>query len=603
MATGDVQQGGDGADDGVVGVGGGEQGGGAVLAAQAQLEGLDPGRRRGAVALGLAFLGDQPLDLGLGVGEAGGGALVGVVEALLALLLHGHTALEAGELLLGLGGPGAGGGDELLEAADLGLPGLDPAAAGSDLTGELGQPLAAVGRGTGEPGQPALLRGVRGLGLLAGGDGGGELLRGGRHLGEQGGLGLAGLRGLGPQLLGVAAGGGLVLLVLGEQAHPLGRDRAGGLHPVAQALQAHEPLVRPGQLGGGLGGTALDVGEPLADVGEGVLDGGAALDEGGLVGDLLLEHPGELHEVVGEQSQPCVAGVGLDDGRAPGGLGLPAERAELAADLTGEVLHPGEVGLHRLELAQRPLLAAAVLEHAGGLLDEAATLLGGGAQHGVELALADDHVHLAAETGVGEQLLHVEQPAGRAVDGVLGAPAAEHRAGDRDLGVVDRQGAVGVVDGQADLGPAQRRAPGGAGEDDVLHLAAAQALGPLLAHDPGEGVDDVGLAGAVRADDAGDARLEAHRRRRGEGLEALQGQRLEVHGEVSALVGRPGWLGVPPRVGCGPTLPAAGGVAGTSAGFGGACDPWGGRVGGAGGVIRWCCRRRRSARGGGSPRR
>ena len=42
-------------------------------------------------------------------------------------------------------------------------------------------------------------------------------------------------------------------------------------------------------------------------------------------------------------------------------------------------------------------------------------------------------------------------------------------------------------------------AAGGAGEDDVLHLAAAQRLGALLADHPGEGVDDVGLAGAVRA--------------------------------------------------------------------------------------------------------
>ena len=93
------------------------------------------------------------------------------------------------------------------------------------------------------------------------------------------------------------------------------------------------------------------------------------------------------------------------------------------------------------------------------------------------------------------------------------------------------------------LGAAERRAPGGAGEDDVLHLAAAQRLGALLAHDPGERVDDVGLAGAVGADDAGDARLEAQRRGRGEGLEAAQGQALEVHARELPAADVPGGRG------------------------------------------------------------
>jgi hypothetical protein len=108
----------------------------------------------------------------------------------------------------------------------------------------------------------------------------------------------------------------------------------------------------------------------------------------------------------------------------------------------------GEVGLHRLELAQGAFLALAVLEDPGRLLDEAAALLGGGAQDRVELALTDDDVHLAADAAVGQQLLDVEESAGRAVDRVLGAAVAEHRPADRHLGVVDRQRAVGVVDGQ-----------------------------------------------------------------------------------------------------------------------------------------------------------
>ena len=64
---------------------------------------------------------------------------------------------------------------------------------------------------------------------------------------------------------------------------------------------------------------------------------------------------------------------------------------------------------------------------------------GAGVEHRVELALADDHVLLAADAGVGEQLLDVEQPARHAVDRVLGLAGAEQRAGDRHLGELDRQ--------------------------------------------------------------------------------------------------------------------------------------------------------------------
>ena len=88
---------------------------------------------------------------------------------------------------------------------------------------------------------------------------------------------------------------------------------------------------------------------------------------------------------------------------------------------------PGQVGLHGVELAERLLLALAVLEDAGGLLDEGPAVLGAGVQDGVELALADDDVHLAADAGVGQQLLDVEQAAGVAVDGVLALAGAEHQ--------------------------------------------------------------------------------------------------------------------------------------------------------------------------------
>ncbi|MPM61002.1 hypothetical protein SDC9_107856 [bioreactor metagenome] len=112
---------------------------------------------------------------------------------------------------------------------------------------------------------------------------------------------------------------------------------------------------------------------------------------------------------------------------------------------------------------------------------------------------------------------------------VLGTAAAEKCAADGDLGVVDRQYTVGVVDGQRHFGAAEGCASGGAGEDDVLHLCATQRFGALLAHDPGQRVHHVRFSRAVGSHDGGDAGLEVQARRRGERLESLQSQALEVH--------------------------------------------------------------------------
>ncbi len=53
---------------------------------------------------------------------------------------------------------------------------------------------------------------------------------------------------------------------------------------------------------------------------------------------------------------------------------------------------------------------------------------------------------------------------------------------------------------EADLGGCRRLPRVAAAEDDVFHLVAAQALGALLAHHPGDGVGDVALAASVGAD-------------------------------------------------------------------------------------------------------
>ncbi len=90
-----------------------------------------------------------------------------------------------------------------------------------------------------------------------------------------------------------------------------------------------------------------------------------------------------------------------DDGAvAAGGVGLALERAQLAPDLAEQVLEAQEVRLGGLQPTLDLLPALAELEDPGGLLDDAPAVLGAGVEHRVDLALADDHVLLAADAGV-----------------------------------------------------------------------------------------------------------------------------------------------------------------------------------------------------------
>ena len=510
--------------------------GGAVGGREPLGEGVAPGLPRGPVALGgalgLGELGDPPG----GLGVRRDGVLVRGDQGDVAVLVVGELGPAFGEARGGDLGPVGGLSCREREPLDLGLAGGHAGARGGHLPGEPGEPLTPVGErpGGGHPGALGLGEGA--LQPAAVGDDG----RQARALGLQprGELGLGGVDpvGLGLELVGIATRGGR-----GRRRRqvpvPLGGELGDPAEPLGQRRQPVPGVGRGLQERGRLRERALQ--RRLAPRGHRqlALDRGATRSRGRLVGDVPVQGVAELDQVVGEQPQPGVAEVGLDAGGPAGHLGLAAQRLELAAQLGGEVGQPVEVVLHAVELAERLLLALAVLEDAGGLLDEGAAVLGAAGEDGVELALADDDVHLPADAGVAEQLLDVEQPHLVAVDLVLALAGAVHATGDRHLGVGDRQGAVGVVDRERHLGAAERGAAGGAGEDDVLHLAAAQALGALLAEDPGDGVDDVGLTGPVGADDGGDAGLQPERRGGREGLEALERQAGEVH-RTGTLAGR-----------------------------------------------------------------
>ncbi|MDI2023248.1 hypothetical protein PJL18_03796 [Paenarthrobacter nicotinovorans] len=265
----------------------------------------------------------------------------------------------------------------------------------------------------------------------------------------------------------------------------------------------------------------------------------AAFLERGFVGDVLFQGGCQLYEVVGKETGAGVAYVELDGLCAAGDFGLFPQGGQLSTDFGGEVTEPCQVGLHGLQLAHCFFFAPPVLEDARGFFDEAPAVFGRSVQDAVQLALANDHVHFAAETGIREEFLDVQQPARRTVDGVFGTTGAKEGAGNGYFAVLDGKRVVRVVDGQRHMGPAKWRAARGSGEDDVFHFSAAQCFCALLAHDPGQRIHHVGFAGSIGTDDGSDAGLEVERRGRRKRLESADGQTFQMQG-ASVLLGGPG---------------------------------------------------------------
>ena len=91
---------------------------------------------------------------------------------------------------------------------------------------------------------------------------------------------------------------------------------------------------------------------------------------------------------------------------------------------------------------------------------------------------------------------------------------------------------IDLGEGHADIGHADRSAAVRAVENDVGHFRAAQRLGGLLAEHPADGVRNVGLAAAVRADNGRHARQKLERRLLGKRLEADELNALQIHNRV-----------------------------------------------------------------------
>ena len=167
-----------------------------------------------------------------------------------------------------------------------------------------------------------------------------------------------------------------------------------------------------------------------------------------------------------------------------------------------------------------PLL---VLRDAGRFLEKDAQLFGLGLDDARDHSLLDDRVGARAEAGAEEEVVDVAAAHRNVVDVVGRIAVARQHALDRQLGVLaplaaDAPWLLSKI--ELDRRAADRLAVAGAVEDHVLHRLAAQRRCLRFAEHPAHGVDDVGLAAAVRADDADELARRGDRRRIDERLEA-----------------------------------------------------------------------------------
>ncbi len=319
---------------------------------------------------------------------------------------------------------------------------------------------------------------------------------------------------LGEAGAGAVEPGGLVI----DHAEALGQARLLGREPGLGGAQPGHGLARPIALRTGLE-------QPLGLA----LGARAAILERRPGGHEL--RPGE--PVAGDQERRLDLPVGGAELAVALGLaGLLDEAPVLLLERQQQVLDPQQIGLGRLQLELGLVAARLQAADARRLLDQAPPVGGLGLDQGADLALADDRGAARARGRIREQQLHVARPELLVVGPEDRADAAADPA--REVELVDRaqprQGDLGRLDAQADLGQIERRPGRGAGEDDVVHLAAAQAARRGLAHHPAERVDQIRLAAAIRPDDPGQARLDRQLARMHEGFETGEAQPGDLQG-------------------------------------------------------------------------
>ena len=170
-----------------------------------------------------------------------------------------------------------------------------------------------------------------------------------------------------------------------------------------------------------------------------------------------------------------------------------------------------DILLRRLELELGFVPARMKAGDAGRFFEDQPARLRLGIDDLADLALPHEGGRARAGRGIGEQQLHVARAHVAAIDAIGRARLALDAARDLERLIVvelGRRSALVVVERHHHFRHVAGGPLRGAGEDDIVHAGGAHVLVGAFAHHPAQRFEQIGLAAAIGADDAGQALLD-----------------------------------------------------------------------------------------------
>ena len=201
--------------------------------------------------------------------------------------------------------------------------------------------------------------------------------------------------------------------------------------------------------------------------------------------------------------------------------GLLLQRSDLTGDLTEDVVDADKIRLLILELFQGGCFSPLEFHDACRFIEELSAFLRFAAEDLLDLSLSDNGIAFFSDSRVIEKLVDVAEPAAPSVELILAFAGAIKLSHDRHFVRVKIELPVGVIQRDGDHGESDRLPVFRSGENNVLHIAAAQRLGALFSENPADRIADIAFARPVWTDNSGDTIMKFQPCSERKGFEAL----------------------------------------------------------------------------------